>query len=191
MKIALVLLFFASQLVGQVPGDVNYTFTSVKAAQQQPDVVYHLDLSKSKLKTFPTDLSQFVNLKTLDLTKNKISLLPAEVGALISLERLTLSKNKIVILPPQLGKLVNLKVLELSKNDVKVIPEEFGLLRSLEKVDLWFNDIQKVHQGISNLTNLKEISFQGMYLSDELKQKINELLPHATVQFSGGCGCGF
>lgn len=191
MKIALALLLFSFQLMSQVPGDADYVFTSLQAAKETPEVVYHLDLSKLKLVTFPSGLNQFSNLKTLDLTRNKISMIPAEIGDLTNLEQLILSRNKIVLLPPQIGKLTHLRVLELSRNDVRIIPKEFGLMLSLEKVDLWFNDIEEVHENISNLSNLKEITFQGMYLSDELKQKINGWLPNASVQFSGGCGCGF
>ncbi|MBL4709424.1 MAG: leucine-rich repeat domain-containing protein [Flavobacteriales bacterium] len=192
MKCLLIILFSLSLIISaQEAGDVDYVFASIAEADKTPDVVYQLSLSKGKLEVFPENLSRFSNLKSLDLSKNKISLLPAEIGKLKSLEELNLSKNKIYNLPFQLKELTELKVLLLSRNDVEEIPKEVGEMLKLETLDLWSNNVKRIDPNIQNLTNLKVFDLRGMLLSDEMKKNLVEWLPNATIQFSGGCDCGF
>lgn len=185
------LIGISFSLNAQKIGDLDYVFTSLSEADRNPELVYHLILSKQKLERFPENLSRFSNLKKLDLSKNKISLLPAEVGELKGLEELNLSKNKIYKLPPQLKKLTELKVLLLSKNDVEEIPEELGEMEQLEVLDLWSNNVKRIDPNIKKLSNLKVFDLRGMLFSDEMKKNLIIWLPETTIQLSGGCDCGF
>lgn len=175
----------------QEKGDVDYIFRSLSAAKENPEMVYHLKLSKKKLEEFPENLNQFKNLKTLDLSKNKISMLPAEIGELQNLEQLNFERNKIYSLPPQIKKLKNLEVLLLARNDIEKIPAEIAELASLKKLDLWSNNIKEIHPAIKKLQGLETLDLQGMLIEDEVKKELIEWLPETTIHFSGGCDCGF
>ena len=192
MKLRLLsFLLFPIAVLAQQPGDVDYVFESLKEADKNPIQVYHLNLQKQKLETFPKNLSRFENLKVLDLSKNKISMLPPEIGELTSLEELNLAKNDIYTIPPQVGHLKQLQVLNLSKNDVKEIPAEIGELTQLKKLDLWENNVQKVDPNIQQLTKLQVLDLRGMIISDEMQKQISTWLSEAgtSIQFSASCNC--
>ena len=71
MRALIFFLFFSAQLSAQMPGDTDYVFRSIKQADERPEVVYHLNLRKAKLKIFPKNLDRFENLKTLDYQRIK------------------------------------------------------------------------------------------------------------------------
>ena len=104
---------------------------------------------------------------------------------------MTLTGNNIVILPPQIANLKSLVVLDLSRNDIRFVPKGIGELSALQTLDLRLNDVKDIDSNLSKLTQLKVLNLQGMFFSDEMKQKISDWLPNIEVQFSGGCDCGF
>ncbi len=192
MKAWLVVLFLCpSLLFSQEKGDPDYIFTSLKEADERPEIVYHLSLEKKKLTEFPKTLSRYENLRILDLSKNRISLIPAEIGELLALEELNLSKNRVYNLPPQLANLQDLKVLLLSKNDIEKIPAEIGELSALEELDLWDNNIKDIDEAIAKLKELKRLDLRGMIFSDEMTTNLKEWFPDIELLLSAGCDCGF
>ncbi|HRH39091.1 MAG TPA: hypothetical protein PK760_12130, partial [Flavobacteriales bacterium] len=70
-----------AQLLTTAALDTVRTYHSLERALQEPDKVFRLDLSKSKLKEVP-DLRMFKNLNALDLSQNKLKSLPTWFGEL-------------------------------------------------------------------------------------------------------------
>lgn len=62
---------------GLLQAQPSKIYTSLEEAKQHPELVYKLDLHKSKLTELPEEIMQFTNLTYLDLSKNKLSELPA------------------------------------------------------------------------------------------------------------------
>ncbi|HNP49743.1 MAG TPA: hypothetical protein PKL85_12950, partial [Bacteroidia bacterium] len=88
--------------------DSTYIYRSLKEARQNPENVYRLNLSKSKLDTFPADIFLFTHLVELDLSRNRIDSVPPQIGQLSNLVRLNLANNKLTALPDEIGNLKNL-----------------------------------------------------------------------------------
>src|SRR4051812_37346887 len=65
--------------------DSSYIYRSLKDASANPEKVFRLNLSKSKLDTFPPEIFAFKNLTELDLSKNKMEEIPPQIGTLIHL----------------------------------------------------------------------------------------------------------
>tara|TARA_B100001109_G_C18864477_1_gene476184 strand:- start:8952 stop:9539 length:588 start_codon:yes stop_codon:yes gene_type:complete len=190
--ISLVFLFltFLTKILAQEKGDVDYVFTNLQEASKAPLQVYHLDLSKQKLKEFPIVIFSFSNLKTLDLSKNKISFLPAEIENLELLVELDLSNNKIGVLPPQIGKLEFLEKLYLEKNELRALPAEIGELQNLINLNLWSNELKKVPREIENLRKLEVLNLRGMIFDQIEIDKLDQLLPETKIFYPANCNCG-
>ena len=75
-------------------------------ALANPDSVFQLQLKRKGLNAFPSELSQFPNLKKLDLSKNKIGAFPDSLNHLINLTFLDLSSNKIASIPASISQLI-------------------------------------------------------------------------------------
>lgn len=71
------------------------TFYDLSKAKLKPEYVIELDLSKTKLVTFPDEIVKFRNLKFLILSHNEITEVPNEINKLQKLIGLDLSNNPI------------------------------------------------------------------------------------------------
>lgn len=71
------------------------TFYSLEKAKLKPEFVIELNLSQTKIDTFPMDILQFKNLKHLILNHNNIKEIPNELNQLQHLVGIDLSNNPI------------------------------------------------------------------------------------------------
>ncbi|HRH65165.1 MAG TPA: leucine-rich repeat domain-containing protein [Bacteroidia bacterium] len=170
--------------------DSNYIYRNLKEARLNPEAVYRLNLSKSRLDTFPADILLFHNLRELDLSKNRLASLPEEIGQLRLLERLNLSNNKLDSLPEEIGELSNLVYLGLNRNILESLPASIGKLQKLEVLELWDNELADVPDEIANLSNLKVLELRGILFSDEQQARIDSLVVKtAKIFMSPSCAC--
>ena len=184
-------VFSASGQEGNVVlRDSNYIFRSLKEAKEFPDQVYRLNLSKSRLDTFPADILLFHNLRELDLSKNRLDSIPNEIGQLINLRRLNLANNKLDSLPDGIGQLTNLIYLGLNRNVLESLPSPIGNLQNLEVLELWDNELADVPDEIGNLGNLKTLELRGILFSEEQQARIDSLVVKtAKIFMSRSCAC--
>lgn len=130
------------------------------------DSVFQLQLKRKGLNAFPSELSQFPNLKKLDLSKNKI-------GAF----------------PDSLNHLINLTFLDLSSNKIASIPASISQLISLEHLDLWHNDVAALPYQIIELPHLNYLDIRGVSMSHGDYGKYKELMKGADFYLSEPCDC--
>jgi len=179
-----------SQTLSEEELDTCYIFNTIEKASKTPNEVYILDLTKSKLKTFPLEILSFKNLNILKLGKNRIETVPAEISKLIYLQELDLGKNRLEAFPGDVVDLVNLKKLVLNQNYIEGIPYMIKNLQKLEYLDMWSNNLSSFPESLSELKNLKELDLRVIQLTTEEKERITNLLPNAKVHFSASCNCG-
>jgi len=191
----LLVLFYASAFAQEndlpLVSDTAYIYRSISAALQNPDHVYRLNLSKTKLKIFPPDIFKFKNLRELDLSHNKIDSLPAAIGTLTQLERLNLSSNNISQLPDEIGKLTALTYLGLNRNVIESLPATIGDLENLETLELWDNELETIPDEITKCKKLKVLELRGILFSDDEHMRLDTLLPDVKVYLSPSCNCKF
>lgn len=116
-------------------------YYSIEDALKNPDKVYKLSITWDKLKSFPEEVFQFVNLQHLDLMDNEITSIPNQIGQLKNLQILFLSNNKINSLPEELKQLTHLEDLHLERNRMESLPDWIAELKSLKKVGLRDNKL--------------------------------------------------
>ena len=193
MKLLLVILFLFSIYVlpAQEIGDFDYEFTSLAKAEENPDLVYHLNLTRKKLDEIPEVIFTFYNLRSLNLKKNKISQIPPRIGQLIRLEKLNLANNKIYSIPPQVGKLKELTHLYLARNKIEKLPAQLGDLNNLRELDVWLNNIKEIDRRIFELKQLTLLNLSGMLLEKELKEALIKNLPETKILLTDGCNCAY
>ena len=174
----------------QIKNDSTYIYRSLNEALINPDIVFRLNLSKSKLDTFPKQVFLFKNLTELDLSKNKIKEIPSDIGLLIHLKKLNLANNKLVHLPPEIGRLKELVFLGLNRNVLEDLPPTIGELEKLEIFELWDNELNSIPDEISELQNLKLLELRGILFTEEELQHIDSLVvKSAKVYMSPACNC--
>ena len=170
--------------------DSSYVYRSISEAKANPDQVFRLNLSKTKLDSFPAEILLFKNLRELDLSKNRLHSLPPEIGQLTQLKRLNLANNKLDSLPEEIGNLIKLEYLGLNRNVLESVPASIGKLQSLEVLELWDNELADVPDEIANLTNLKVLELRGILFSDEQQARIDSLVVKtAKIFMSPSCAC--
>ena len=169
----------------------NRIYTSVEEAlMADPDSVFHLDLSRSRLKEVPDTILVFHNLRTLDLSKNKLTNLPKDMY-FKQLEVLNLTKNKFEGFPPVICKHQQLRQLFMGKNKLEALPACIGSLTELVVLDLWFNLIIEVPESIENLKKLQSFDLRGMNYSEDQQKKWQALVPWVKIDYDVGCDCGY
>jgi len=179
-----------SQTLSEESLDTCYIFTTLEKASKTPNEVYILDLSKSKLKSFPIEILAFKNLNVLKLEKNKISSIPSGISKLIHLQELDLGKNRLEEFPGDVVELINLKRLVLNQNYIEGIPYMIKNLEKLEYLDMWSNNLATFPESLGELKNLKEFDLRVIQFTVEEKERITKLLPNTKVHFSSSCNCG-
>ena len=180
----------SSQVLSEQEMDTCYIYKTIEKASKTPDEVYVLDLTKTKLKTFPLEILKFKNLNILKLGKNKITSVPEGISKLIFLQELDLGKNKLDAFPGGIVELGNLKKLVLNQNYIEGIPYMIKNLQKLEYLDMWSNDLSSFPESLNELKNLKEFDLRVIQFTKGEKERITNLLPDTKIHFSSSCNCG-
>tara|TARA_B100000674_G_C37923562_1_gene954428 strand:+ start:296 stop:877 length:582 start_codon:yes stop_codon:yes gene_type:complete len=167
------------------------SYNNLEIAILNKDSVFHLDLSKQKLKQIPKEVFEFKNLKILYLNKNKLDEIPKEISKLKQLQKIELSKNNFTVFPIYITQIKSLKTLIINKNKITNIPKEISNLINLEKLDLWSNEIKNIPNEISSLKKLEELDLRVIQFNEEEQKRVIELLPNTKVHFSKSCNCGY
>lgn len=184
---AIIFLLWCSSTIGQNVDYTIYEWDEVKNAD--PDTVYALDLSKSKLDSLPGALFTFTNLKYLDLRKNKLTDLPHEFSQLGQLEELYMGKNKLTAFPVEICQFKKLRKLSLHTNEIESLPACVEYLVSLEELDLFNNPIRSLSEGLIELENLKWMDLRSIKFSPDFQDNWSEKLPNVKIEFDPPCDC--
>jgi Leucine-rich repeat (LRR) protein len=120
-----------------------------------------LILNETYLKTLPTEIGKLQNLKNLQLYSCQLTSLPTQLGELKNLTELDLSSNPLTSLPTQIGELKDLTWLNLSENQLNELPIQIGELRNLASLDLRFNQLNELPIQIGELKNLASLDLSG------------------------------
>ena len=170
----------------------NYKeYNNLNEALLNPEKVIVLNLRRSKLTKFPSEIFLFKNLQFLDLSKNKILKLPDSIYLLSNLKYLILSKMGLTALPDSIGKLNNLKLLNANQNDIAKLPFSFGDLENLEVADLWSNELEYFPQSLSKLKKLKIMDLRHILIPLKNQIQIQSMLPNTKIHFSAPCQCAW
>jgi len=194
-RIALVLTMMAfapaihAQLLKKSQLDTAKVYTNLSQALLHPELVYRLDLSRKRLKTFPDEILTLSNLNDLRLNKNKIQVIPNEISRLPFLQKLECVHCELDTITPGILQLPHLRHLDLGDNYIRVIPQEIDRLEKLELLALWDNPINVYPQTLGNLRNLKMLDLLHNQMNGGTQDRLRTLLPATRVVLSAPCRC--
>ena len=159
---------------------------SISETITQNKNLLELQFNANQISHISHTINNLQNLEILNLSNNKLSTLPEEISELQKLENLNLDKNQLQALPKNIGNLQKLKSLHLWswKNQIDEIPESFAKLNSLdylticskkgiknleilgecknlEFLDIGISNRVEIPNELSNLVNLRRLSFYG------------------------------
>ena len=95
------------------------------------------------------------NLESLELQQNIIKSIPSSIQRFPELKKLVLNYNQIDFIDPAIAKLTELEQLGLYENQLGAIPSALFELDKLKEIDLYFNNIERLDSGVSKWQNLK------------------------------------
>ena len=121
------------------------------------DTITGIGFYEQELSNLSSSIANFVNLEFLGLNSNKITTFPDNIGNLQQLKTIFASNNQIFELPPAFRNLINLQILDLSNNKLTCLPEGFEILERLELLNLNYNSLIELPSKIGNLKNLTHL----------------------------------
>ncbi|XP_064620872.1 leucine-rich repeat-containing protein 47-like [Lineus longissimus] len=143
-----------------------------------------LEITKTTLKTVPTDVEKLVNLTSLVLHTNALEEVPSAMGALKKLKLLDLSGNKLQSLPDEVCTLRELQTLNVRCNSLTSLPNVKGLVL-LHILDVSNNQLDLLPDDISSteLQHLSQILAKANHLQ-EIPSDFHELPALKTLDVS-------
>ena len=158
-------------------------FTNLTDALMKPQSVRFLNLTNARIEEFPLGIFELVHLESLNLGKNQVRAVPPEIGQLHDLKVLKPSRNRIEQLPEEIGRLKSLEELHISRDQIDSLPQKFWNLQQLGIVNLGENQLTTIPDEIQGLTRLREIELAGNPIPKQDRRRIEQLIPHATVEW--------
>ena len=132
-------------------------FYSLEEALKKTLKVNQLILEGKGLKTLPTKIYTFKNLKSLDISHNHIVTISDSLFTNCpKLEELRYAGNQLQTVPKSIYK-ATLKVLDLSENNLTSISDSIRFCTSLEELDLHANDVSTLPSENVILKKLKSL----------------------------------
>lgn len=179
-----------SQLIDYELLDTAQVFESLEEALENPLKVYRLDLTKNKLKSFPEEILQFVNLNELILDKNRIDSIPPTISKLKNLQHISFFRNGISDIT-FITSLPNLVRIDFTSNYISTIPEEIWKLKKIKIIILQLNLITKIPDSFGDIEGLEELNLLDLDLNIEQQDRLINLFPTITIKLSEPCYCNY
>ncbi|XP_044517270.1 leucine-rich repeat-containing protein 2 [Gracilinanus agilis] len=132
-------------------------------------------IENTLIRTIPTYIQLFQEMRVLDLPKNQITYLPTEIGYLKNLKELNVSFNHLKSIPPELGDCENLEKLDLAGNlELTELPFELSNLKQVTFIDVSANKFSSIPICVLRMSNLQWLDISNNCLND-LPQDIDRL----------------
>lgn len=160
-----------------------------EALLSNPDSVFYLDLSRSKLKEIPKAIYQFKHLKALSLEGMKLENISLQIGRFKSLTYVNFSKNKLTSFPVVVCQLKKLETLVVSRNALIKIPDCIANLKKLKYMDLWNTQIINLPPSMDKMKNLLYIDMQGINIGPKTQESFHRRFPNTKFELDLPCNC--
>ncbi len=163
---------------------INYS----ELANFDKDSVIAINLTKGKMKEFPSDLLEYKNLQHLIISKTPLKSVEG-IEQLKKLKTLKLDKLDLLYFPKEVTSLVNLEELTISRIEFPSIPSQIGNMGSLRFIDFYGSAITSLPEEIQYLNKLERFDLSGIALNVKEQKAIKELLPNVKVRMDAPCNC--
>ena len=120
-----------------------------------------MSIMHTNLESFPEEITEIVQLRTLTLLGIKIKRIIQSISRLRKLEELNVAQNLLEVLPNEIGKLQNLLELDVSSNLLTNLPASLADCKLLNTLQLSHNKFQEWPPCICDLFSIQTLSFSN------------------------------
>ncbi|MGE5041624.1 MAG: leucine-rich repeat domain-containing protein [Candidatus Levyibacteriota bacterium] len=168
-----------------IPPNMPQSFDNIKqAVKLGPGNFRVVEVHDSTASAITQDIGKFVKLNGIYMERDNFTEIPDSVYSMKNLTTLWFPNNKITALSPKIGNLTNLQVLNVTNNQISSIPKEIGNLTNLQELYIGTNNLKTFPKEIGKLKKLKTVQVEGNMLTKEEQQRIQKLLPQASISFA-------
>ncbi|MDA7743058.1 leucine-rich repeat domain-containing protein [Flavobacteriales bacterium] len=165
---------------------------SANEARLNGTPIFRLDLSKRKLKSVPTEILGWTELREVILDRNRIESIGPAWKQLALLERLSINSNQLEQFPAVLTQLDRLVTLEMGDNMIDSIPLDIDQMSALESLALWDNVLAYFPASLSDLPNLRKLDLLHNDMVIEEQEALRGWLSsEVELILSAPCRCDF
>lgn len=154
--------------------------------------IYKLDLSKSRLKSFPAEIAHWDELREVTLDRNKISEINEDLSQWQHLVRFSAASNQLNAFPDDLTQWSALEFLNLADNYIDSIPLDIDAMQHLQEVILWSNVIEHYPASLGDMKELLRLDLEYNDMTAEEQELLKSWLPdRVQLVLSKPCRCQF
>ncbi|MCH2045333.1 MAG: leucine-rich repeat domain-containing protein [Saprospiraceae bacterium] len=170
ITLSLPIVFWINQTQSQKQKAEQTTYYSLKAIQENPTHIMHLDLTHLPFVEIPAEVLHCTNLRSLSLNGNWLAAKEFERirqdSCLPQKEIQKLLYFKLQNLPDAFKELKQLENLDLQNNRLTTIPKPLALLPNLKQLNLSGNLIQNTQTSLEQLSQLQELNLANNYIQN-------------------------
>lgn len=180
-------------VVQNSPSDLVWhdSMEEAQDAMANGEIVLAIDLTRSKLKSFPEGLQQFKDLRYLLLNRNRLRDLPDWLPNMGQLRALVLDHNRFDDFPEVLLSMPHLEQLSIGENYLRGIPLDIDNMQGLQYLSLWGNVLASFPASLGDLPNLKVLDLLHNEMTVDEQETLKALLPEVQLNMSQPCNCKF
>lgn len=138
-----------------------------------------LNFDNQKLRQLPANLPS--NLQNISLVQNRLRSFPTEFTNYKNLQVINLSKNILTDVKFDFSNLKYLKYLDLSDNKIKSLDENIANATSLEYLNLSNNKLKNIPMSLTKLKNLKVLNLKGNKLQFSTIKTLIQSMPYTNI----------
>lgn len=154
--------------------------------------IYKLDLSKSRLKSFPSEIANWDELREVILDRNKISEINEDLSQWKHLIRFSAESNQLNAFPASLTQWRALEFLNLADNYIDSIPLDIDAMPNLREMVLWSNVISDYPASLGDMNGLILLDLEFNDMTAEEQELLKSWLPdRVQLVLSKPCRCQF
>ena len=181
-----------AQSVDWQAAPVYTSIESAQAARAADQPVYRIDLTKKRLRSLPTELTEWTELREIILDHNKLTRIDEDLSSWAFLERFSAVSNALEAFPASAMAWTGLKELDLGDNAIDSIPLDIDQLSELRALSLWSNVIAHYPASLGDLRKLKTLDLEYNDMTLEEQELLKSWLPlSVSINLSAPCRCDF
>lgn len=182
----------AAQSVDWQSAPVYTSIESARTARAAGQPVYRIDLTKNRLRSFPSELAEWTELREVIIDRNKLTHIDEDLSGWAFLERFSAVSNALVAFPASAISWTELRELDLGDNAIDSIPLDIDQLGELRSLNLWSNLIAYFPASLGDLPHLEFLDLEYNDMTLEEQELLKSWLPlSVSVNLSAPCRCDF
>ncbi|MBN31425.1 MAG: hypothetical protein CL845_05455 [Crocinitomicaceae bacterium] len=182
----------AAQSVDWQDATLYKSMERARAARRAGQPIYRIDLTKKRLRDFPSELAEWTELREVILDRNRLTRVDEDLSGWVFLEHFSAVSNKLEAFPASVTSWKALQEINLGDNVIDSIPLDIDQLVELRRLKLWSNVIAHYPTSLGDLPHLEDLDLQYNDMTLDEQELLKSWLPVSVfIKLSAPCRCEF